>query len=108
MVKPLRLDVGPHQVFEVLAIVGDDSPPLGLGHSEDTRIIEAALFTIRGQRDHVVTKVSKSRGYLAAEVLVEEQSHARAACARRQADSASAAPSRLRAMRSSISVGKAS
>lgn len=54
MVCPFRRYVGPHQVFEVLAVVGDDSPSLGLGHREDIGIVKPALLTIRGQCDRVV------------------------------------------------------
>lgn len=93
--------------FEVDAVVGDQGSALLLGNLEEVRIAQTSeAWVICDGRD-VVAAISESFRDLAADLLVEEELHAKAACSRCQAASASSASRVLRVMRRSISSGKA-
>src|SRR5215203_162976 len=93
--------------FEVDAVVGDQGSALLLSYFEKVGIAQPPeAWVLRGGSD-VVAAVSESIRDLAADLLVEEELHAKAACSRCQAASASSASAVLRVMRRSISSGKA-
>jgi hypothetical protein len=93
--------------FEVDAVVGDQGSALLLGHLEKVRVAQSPQARVlRGGRD-IVAAVAEPIRDLAADLLVEEQLHAKAACSRCQAASASSASSVLRAIRRSTSSAKA-
>lgn len=103
----VRLRVFADHRFEIDAVVGDQGPALLLGHIEEVWVTHPSkAWIVRGSYD-VMTTVSESFGNLAADLLVEEELHAKAACSRCQAASASSASSELRAIRRSISAVKA-
>jgi hypothetical protein len=70
VVRPVRPYVVPHQVFEVLTVIGDDSPLLPLRHLEHVRVVEATLLPIGGHGDHVMTQTPEPLRHIVAEVLI--------------------------------------
>jgi hypothetical protein len=91
--------------FEIAAIVGGDRPALRLCDLEDLGVRSTAPVRVSGNGDRVVTHRLEPISDLAADLLVEQQPHARAACSRRQAASASSAPPTLTSIRASMSSG---
>ena len=107
VVLAIHLRVFADDRFEVDAVVGDQGSALLLSHFEEVEVAQPSkAWVIRGGSD-VVATVSESLRDLAADLLVEEELHAKAACSRFQAASASSASAVLRVMRLSISSGKA-
>ena len=103
----IRLGIFADDRFEVDTVVGDQGSALLLGHLEEIRVTQPAdAWIVCGSSD-IVAAVAESFRNLAADLLVEEQLHAKAACSRCQAASASSASSVLRAIRRSISSVKA-
>ena len=103
----IHLGVFADDRFEVDAVVGDQGSALLLGHLEEVWVSQAPeAWFIRGGND-IVAAISESFRDLAADLLVKEELHAKAACSRFQAASASSVSRVLRVMRRSISSGKA-
>lgn len=101
----IHLGVVADDRFEVDAVVGEQGSALLLGHLEEIGVAQTSeAWVVRGD---VMAAVSEPFRDLAADLLVEEELHAKAACSRFQAASASSASSVLREMRRSISSGKA-
>ena len=93
--------------FDVDAVVGDQGSALLLGHLEEVGGAQTSEAWVVGGGGDVMAAVSEPFRDLAADLLVEEELHAKAVCSRCQAASASSASAVLRVMRRSISSGKA-
>jgi len=106
MMLAIHLRVFADDRFEVDAVVGDQSAALFLGHLEEVGVAQTAEAWVVGGGGDLMAAVSESFRDLAADLLVEEELHAKAACSRCQAASASLASAVLRVMRRSISSGK--
>ena len=103
---PIHLRVFANDRLEVDAVVGDQGAALLLGRLEEVGVAQTAEAWVVGGGGDVMAAVSESFRDLAADLLVEEELYAKAACSRFQAASASSASSVLREMRRSISSGK--
>lgn len=103
----IHLGVFADDRFEVDAVVSDQGSALLLGNLEEVGVAQTSQARIVRGGGNVVASLSESFRDLAADLLVEEELHAKAACSRCQAASASSASRVLRVMRRSISSGKA-
>lgn len=103
VMRAIHLGVFADDRFEVDAVVGDQGSTLLLGYLEEVRVSQAPeAWFVRGGND-IVAAISEPFRDLAADLLVEQELHAKAACSRFQAASASSASRVLSAIRRLIS-----